>query len=369
MGNTEPFSHRVLTWFDRHGRKDLPWQRDPSPYRVWLSEVMLQQTQVGTVIPYFERFTEHLPDLASLAAASLDEVLHLWSGLGYYSRARNLHRAAVLIQQRHGGRFPSDIQVAQTLPGIGRSTAGAILSLSLGQCHPILDGNVKRVLARAFAIEGWPGERGVQGRLWELTAALTPRTRSGDYNQAMMDLGALVCTRSRPRCGLCPLAGRCQARALDTPERYPTPRPRRALPLRYSRMAVLRDQGGRVLLVRRPPAGIWGGLWAPPEIPPGQEPVHWCRDALGLPAVLVEMGQPRRHRFTHFELELVPVGMQMVAALPGSDEADRYWLAPDQPVQIGLPAPIARLLGAMDATVDPIQKRPRGDRWQEPSSA
>ncbi len=364
------FAAAVLAWFDRQGRKDLPWQRDPTPYRVWLSEVMLQQTQVGSVIPYFERFTARFPDLASLAASPLDEVLHLWSGLGYYSRAPNLHRAAVLVQNEHGGRFPTEMGSLQSLPGVGRSTAGAVLSLSLGQRHPILDGNVKRLLARAFAVEGWPGASAVQRRLWGLAEELIPEDRPGDYNQALMDLGALVCTRARPDCGSCPLGGSCRAQALGAQPAFPAPRPRKPLPLRHSRLALLRDRRSRVLLVRRPPSGVWGGLWTLPEIPTGPDPAGWCLQGLGIEAELVEIHPPQRHTFTHFRLELVPVELRAVSGvLQAADGGGRCWFDPARPERIGLAAPIARLLQGPPASEGPTEKQPRGERpWPEPSN-
>lgn len=353
------FAAAVLDWFDRWGRKDLPWQRDPSPYRVWISEVMLQQTQVGTVIPYFERFTARFPDLASLAQAPLDEVLHLWSGLGYYSRARNLHRAAALVQNEQGGRFPTEMESVESLPGVGRSTAGAILSLSLGQRYPILDGNVKRVLTRVFAIEGWPGDPAVQRRLWALAESLLPPARPGDYNQALMDLGALVCTRSRPLCGSCPLIGHCQAHRLGAQQAFPTPRPRKPLPIRHSRMALLRDERGRVLLERRPPSGVWGGLWALPEIPAGRDLVGWCLQGLGFMAELVEIHAPQRHTFTHFRLELTPLELRALGATrQAAEDGDRRWFDPAQPERIGLAAPIARLLEGLQGTGGRTDKQP-----------
>jgi A/G-specific adenine glycosylase len=355
------FSAAVLDWFDRWGRKDLPWQRDPSPYRVWLSEVMLQQTQVATVIPYFERFTARFPDLASLAQAPLDEVLHLWSGLGYYARAHNLHRAAGLVQRAHSGRFPTQIAMAQSLPGVGRSTAAAILSLSLGQRHPILDGNVKRVFARVFAIEGWPGSPVIQRRLWVLAESLLPQVRPGDYNQALMDLGALVCTRSRPLCGSCPLGGSCQAQRLGAQQAFPAPRPRKPLPVRHSRMALLRDERDRVLLERRPPSGVWGGLWALPEIPAGRDPLGWCLHGLGIAAELVEIHAPQRHTFTHFRLEFTPLELRALGATrQAGEDGDRRWFDPAQPERIGLAAPIARLLWGLQGTEDQTDKQPLG---------
>ena len=256
---TADFARRLLAWHAEHGRHTLPWQRDPTPYRVWVSEIMLQQTQVSTVVPYFERFMARFPKVAILAAAPLDEVLHHWSGLGYYARARNLHRAAEILAGTYGGEFPATLEEVIALPGIGRSTAGAILALSRGLRHPILDGNVKRVLARGFAVEGWPDAPHVQKTLWALAETLTPLEGVAAYTQAIMDLGATLCTRSRPACERCPVATLCVARQLSKVENYPAPRPRKPLPERRTRFMVLRDPAGRWLLERRPARGIWGG--------------------------------------------------------------------------------------------------------------
>ena len=338
----------LLAWYDRHGRHDLPWQRDRSPYRVWVSEVMLQQTQVATVVAYFERFMARFPDVRALADAPLDEVLHLWSGLGYYARARNLHRAAAAIRDEHGGRFPRAFGAVAALPGIGRSTAGAILALSLGERHPILDGNVKRVLARFHGVEGWPGQAAVERSLWSLAEAHTPHERVADYTQAVMDLGATVCRRGRPECGACPLAADCVARAAGSIERIPAPRPRRPRPLRRTRMLVLEDAAGSVLLEQRPAPGVWGGLWCPPEI--GETcPVEWARGVLGMPVEGIEVDPPFRHGFTHFELEITPVRARVAAGeaqpAPRLMETGRWvWYNPRSPAKLGLAAAFAKLL-------------------------
>ncbi|NQD96052.1 A/G-specific adenine glycosylase, partial [Pseudomonas sp. CrR25] len=251
------FSTAVLDWYDRHGRKDLPWQQGISPYRVWVSEIMLQQTQVATVLGYFDRFMTALPTLRDLAEAPEDEVLHLWTGLGYYTRARNLQKTARLVMAEHGGEFPRDVAALSALPGIGRSTAGAIASLSMGLRAPILDGNVKRVLARYVAQEGYPGEPKVAKQLWEVAERLTPQTRVNHYTQAMMDLGATLCTRSKPSCLLCPLRSGCQAHLLGLEIRYPVAKPRKALPQKRTLMPILASPAGEILLYRRPPSGLW----------------------------------------------------------------------------------------------------------------
>ncbi len=345
----EEFAVRVLGWFDGHGRKDLPWQRDVTPYRVWVSEIMLQQTQVQTVIPYFDRFVARFPDVAALADAPLDEVLHLWSGLGYYARARNLHRAAQVVRDRHGGRFPQDLEAVAALPGVGRSTAGAILSLALGQRHPILDGNVKRVLARHFAVAGWPGQGAVANRLWELAEALTPADRVAHYNQAMMDLGATVCRRACPACPGCPLAETCLAQRQGNPAAYPGRKPAKALPVRTARLLIVRDPAGRVLLERRPPTGVWGGLWSLPQTELDADPLAWCNDRqLGEQAQLISHWPARRHTFSHFHLDMHPVEIRLER--PGWRALDGdgcVWYNPGEPDARGLAAPIRQLLAEL----------------------
>lgn len=339
------FAARLLAWFDRHGRKDLPWQRDPTPYRVWISEIMLQQTQVVRVIPYFERFMARFPDLAALALAPQDEVLQQWSGLGYYARARNLQQAAQQVLERHAGRFPQDLEQVQALPGVGRSTAGAILSLACGQRHPILDGNVKRVLARAFTVPGWPGLSAVQRRLWELAEALTPQHAVAPYNQALMDLGAGVCTPNQPRCDLCPLASLCLAYQQGTQASYPAPRPRRSRPVRTTHLLLVRAPNGELLLERRPPTGIWGGLWSLPECGDAAAIASWCQDRLGLQPLSCEFHPVRRHTFSHFHLDYTPVLIRVPGPQDQIAEAERaYWHHPAHPPPGGLAAPVAQLI-------------------------
>ena len=261
----DTFSARLLKWYDCHGRKTLPWKRVRDPYRIWVSEIMLQQTQVTTIIPYFERFAKRFPDVRTLARARPDSVLHLWSGLGYYARARNLHKAAKRIIAEHGGTFPRELESVVRLPGIGRSTAGAILALAFDQRHAILDGNVKRVLARHHAIDAPPNRRETETKLWQLAERHTPSRRVADYTQAIMDLGATVCTRAHPDCAHCPVRAGCKARKLGTPQNFPVPAKRRAMPVKQVNMLLIRDARDRVLLVKRPPAGLWGGLWGLPE--------------------------------------------------------------------------------------------------------
>ena len=351
------FARALLAWFDRHGRHDLPWQRDPSAYRVWVSEIMLQQTRVAVVIPYFERFMERFPAVEALAAAELDEVLGLWSGLGYYARGRNLHAAARVVVAEHGGRIPDTIGGLVALPGIGRSTAGAILALALGRRCPILDGNAKRVLARYHAVSGWPGEAPVRDRLWELADRHTPDERVGDYTQAIMDLGATLCTRANPACFLCPVASGCRAHAAGDPAAFPAPKPKRPYPTRETFLVVLRDPSGRVLVERRPPSGIWGGLFSFPEAPAELDlrdaAAATARRHAGLEVRKVRALAAIEHGFTHFRLRAVPVVVS-VERMPGvvADEGPVRWLEPGDVAapgaDVGLAAPVGAVLSALE---------------------
>ena len=343
--SAEPIAPALLAWHDASGRHDLPWQIDRTPYRVWVSEVMLQQTQVAAVVPYFQRFMDRFPDVLSLADAPVDEVLHLWSGLGYYARARNLQRAAQQIRDLHGGRFPDHFAAVAALPGVGRSTAGAILALACDQQHPILDGNVRRVLSRLFAVPGRSGERAMEEVLWQHAAALTPAQRVAQYTQAIMDLGATLCTRRKPRCDECPLVQRCAAHAAGAEHDFPAPKKPLRRRSREVWMLLARRADGSVRLVRRPPAGIWGGLWSPPEFDSrpaaedaGQGSAHWHE------------APPLQHAFTHFDLLIrplwadLPPAVNEVAAV--ADEPDVLWYNAARPAPVGLPAPISQLLQA-----------------------
>jgi A/G-specific adenine glycosylase len=346
---TTRLSVALLAWFDRAGRKHLPWQRDPSPYRVWVSEIMLQQTQVATVWPYYERFMQRFPDVHALAAAPVDEVLHLWTGLGYYARARNLHRAAQLIVSGHGGVFPETLEAVEALPGIGRSTAGAILALSRSQRHPILDGNVRRVLTRCFGIEGFPGDARVERTLWSIADRCTPAERVAHYTQAVMDLGATVCVRTRPVCAACPLSEQCVARREGRQSQLPTPRPRKARPRRTAYAVLATGPDGAVLLERRPPAGLWGGLWTFPQFEEHTAAMEWIESRLATSSAgeVTELA-PYAHAFTHFDLVLHPL---LVSASPVStriEAADRYcWYDAARPPRIGLAKPAVDLIALL----------------------
>lgn len=341
-------SARVLAWFDRHGRKNLPWQQDISPYRVWVSEIMLQQTQVRTAIPYFERFMQELPTVQELAAASEDQVLHLWTGLGYYSRARNLRRTAQLICSDHGGEFPAAVEQLSALPGIGRSTAGAIVAIAHQQRAAILDGNVKRVLARLHAVGGWPGETAVAKTLWRHAEDHTPTGRVADYTQAMMDLGATLCTRSKPACPLCPLSADCLAHAQGNIRDYPGRKAPKILPVKTTQMLILSDADGEILLEKRPATGIWAGLWIFPQAEAGIDPVAFCRDHLRLDVEVLERWQQYRHTFSHYHLDIEPVRLQLRRRPAAIMEADRHlWYNLRQPAAVGLAAPVKKLLGKL----------------------
>lgn len=338
----------LLAWWDRHGRRDLPWQKDPTPYRVWVSEIMLQQTQVATVARYYDIFMRSFPRVQALADAPADEVLHRWSGLGYYARARNLHRAAQLVCDQHDGVVPADFDALSALPGIGRSTAGAILALSAGQRHAILDGNVKRVLARVFRIEGFPGESAVQRELWALAERCTPTLRVAHYTQAIMDLGASVCTRRTPACELCPLRNGCLARAEGLTEQLPARKPAKLRPLRSCVLLLCVRADGAVLLERRPDTGIWGGLWGLPEISPVDAAAEWCSAQFGVVPEVLQVRVVLRHGFTHFDLDITPVECRLAHVPLRAMESDRWlWYNKAAPAKIGLAAPVIKLLNAL----------------------
>jgi A/G-specific adenine glycosylase len=330
----------LVAWAQTNGRHDLPWQLDPTPYRVWVSEVMLQQTQVATVIPYFERFVARFPDVGSLSAAPLDEVLHLWTGLGYYARARNLHTAARIVVEQYEGRLPRDIDALQTLPGIGRSTAGAILALSWGQRHPILDGNARRVLSRLFAVDGDPGASSTLKRLWTLAEACTPDENVAEYTQAIMDLGAGVCLRSRPRCDVCPLSEVCVARQTNRQLELPSRRRRTVRPRRTAYALVIRDAGGTLLLKQRPANGVWGGLWSLPQFDSEPEALAWLAAIFPTP-INSQPAESQHHAFTHYELELHLRTVCLDVTQPEVPKC--VWYDTNQAPPLGLGKPVTNL--------------------------
>ena len=347
MAAAGSFARRLLAWWDVHGRKDLPWQRERTPYRVWVAEIMLQQTQVSTVVPYFERFTACFPDVETLARADLDDVLHLWSGLGYYARARNLHRAAGIVVREHRGTFPDTQAELQALPGIGRSTAAAIVAQAYGCRAPILDGNVKRVLARRHRVSGPVSSSATLGELWRLAELHTPGDRAADYTQAVMDLGATVCRRQRPQCTDCPVRAGCRAFAAGDPERYPEAAPRRRRRLERRRFFVLVDPAGVCLVEHRPPTGIWGGLWSPPDRD-ARETVDAFLDEAGVDARLVDevrAADAFRHAFTHYDLDVEPVYVRLKSRPAAVREDAARWIDPHDH-RLGLSTVAARLVAA-----------------------
>jgi A/G-specific adenine glycosylase len=339
-----PFNQRLLAWYDAHGRKTLPWKSRPDPYRIWVSEIMLQQTQVATVIPYFKRFIARFPHVRSLARARLDVVLHHWTGLGYYARARNMHQAAQRIVKEHAGMFPRRFDATVELPGIGRSTAGAILSLAFEQRHPILDGNVKRVLTRYHAVGTPVNQRETEDRLWQLAEKHTPHKRVADYTQAIMDLGATVCTRAKPQCTCCPLRKTCCAFQLGSPQDFPVRAAKLKTPVKSTRMLMIRNARGHVLLQRRPPAGLWGGLWGFPECSNGNAR-QWCRKTLGIDIQTKSSWPTLRHSFSHFHLDITPIPAQLVGGTDQAMEnAETVWYNVRRPDRRGFSAPVKHLL-------------------------
>ena len=340
---SDRFATPLLKWFDAHGRHDLPWKHPRTPYRVWLSEIMLQQTQVSVVTGYFQRFVDALPDLPSLAAAPRDQVLALWSGLGYYARARNLHATAQRCVELHSGDLPRDFDALLALPGIGRSTAGAILAQAWGDRFAILDGNVKRLLTRYHGIEGWPGMPAIEKQMWELAISHLPDSRLADYTQAQMDLGATLCMRAHPDCAQCPLHKDCIASMTGRTSLLPTPRPNKPKPERETHIVWMEDNAGRVLMQRRPPTGVWASLWSLPQFDTIDARDRWL-DEQGRIAASGEL-ESIEHVFTHFRLQLHPLRARLITVKTHvGDNDDRRWIARSELAEIGIPAPIRRLL-------------------------
>lgn len=343
MTRNTSFAAQLLTWFDQHGRNHLPWQTDRTGYRVWVSEIMLQQTQVITVIPYFERFMARFPTITDLAKAHSDEVLALWTGLGYYSRARNLHASAIVMVQQHQGEMPTSIDALVALKGIGRSTAGAIISQAYNDQGVILDGNVKRLLTRLHAIEGWPGQSHIDKQLWDIATKLTPTQRNADYTQALMDLGATICKPKQPLCVACPMQSRCQALAQDKVVTIPTPKPKKVLPHKTVSVLLLKNQQGQTLLEQRPSKGIWGGLWSLPEF----ADLNTLQTQLaleGLPTNTQPLA-PIKHVFSHYKLTIEP-HLLVLGSTPKkvAENNKSQWYDSQQLHTIGLATPIKKLL-------------------------
>lgn len=346
------FSKSVLTWYDQNGRKHLPWQQHVTPYKVWVSEIMLQQTQVTTVIPYFERFMQRFPMIDDLARAEQDEVLHLWTGLGYYARARNLHKAAKIMAEQYEGDFPTEFEQVLDLPGIGRSTAGAVLSLSLGQHHAILDGNVKRVLTRFMAVEGWPGQKKVENELWEIAEAFSPKARINNYNQVMMDLGAMVCTRSKPKCDECPVSDKCKALTQDRVTDFPYSKPKKEKPIKFVYMLLMQHQD-TLYMYQRPETGIWGGLYSYPEFETLDQIESYMLQ-LGLSSEFDDLSYTEesifRHTFSHYHLDIQPILLNLKNKPNVVAEGKDIWFdLVDEDNKIGFSAVTEKLLTNLKA--------------------
>lgn len=341
------FSQLLLDWYDLHGRKDLPWQLPRSPYRVWVSEIMLQQTQVQTVIPYFNRFIEHFPDVFMLAKAAEDEVLSLWSGLGYYSRARNLHSTAKIISKQYHGFFPEDQHVLAQLPGIGPSTAAAILSQAFNKPTAILDGNVKRVLSRFFLIQGWPEQAQVKKKLWELASSCMPNQRCADYTQAIMDLGATCCTNKNPDCLRCPLKSHCLAFQNKEQHLYPTKKIKKQRPTLLQQLLVLHNEQNQVYLEKRPPTGLWGGLWCLPSIESQTCPIQHIRLCYMLQGENPKLITRFKHSFSHFHLEITALSIRVQPMSHSISESDGQWFTKEKLSSLGLAKPTTLILSKL----------------------
>lgn len=338
------FSTPLLNWFREHGRHELPWQYQPTPYTVWISEIMLQQTQAKTVIPYFNRFIKRFPDIISLAESNIDEVLSLWAGLGYYARGRNLHQLAQIIHTEHDDQLPADKAKLLALPGIGESTSSAIMALAFGQRHVILDGNVKRVLSRFYVINGWPGRSAITRQLWQLAEKNTPTENVAEYTQAIMDLGAMVCTPSKPKCHNCPVAQDCIAKQQQLQHQYPTPRVKKKIPLRKIILLLLQKKSGEILLQRRPPVGVWGGLWCFPECPHNEDIKNWLLVATGFSGTIIKRMPVIIHTLTHFRMEISPVLMRIKKCHQIKETDDQRWYLSHDALKSGIPTPVKNIL-------------------------
>lgn len=341
------FSTRIIAWQKRHGRHDLPWQNTRDPYRIWLSEIMLQQTQVATVIPYYTRFLEKFPALSDLARASEDEVLALWSGLGYYSRGRNLLRAAQIVAEKFRGEFPKAMDDILALPGVGQSTAAAISAFAFGERQAILDGNVKRVFARHFGIDGFSSEKKIEANFWRVANAALPKKNIEAYTQGLMDLGATLCLRARPLCLACPVEEHCIAKRDGRIQELPTPRPKKAVPEKSTTMLII-VHAGEVLLEKRPPTGVWAGMWCFPEVVNGASPRDVCRERYGLETKSLKPWSVLQHGFTHFKLSITPQPIVVQKKLPRASEPSFMWLSIDDALKAAIPKPVRELLIKLD---------------------
>jgi len=341
---SKDFSTLLLNWFEQYGRKDLPWQVNPTPYRVWLSEIMLQQTQVKTVIPYYLQFTSNFPEIDKLAQAPIDEVLHLWTGLGYYARARNLHKTAQIIVDQLHGEFPDNMEDMTNLPGIGRSTAGAIMSLGMGKSTPILDGNCKRVYCRYAVVDGISSSTKVQKKLWTIAEDLTPIEKTSKYNQAIMDLGATLCLRSNPKCNICPVEPICLAKKNNTVHLYPEKKITKKIPQKSAIFLILRNPNNEVLLQQRPPAGIWGGLWCFPQYEKKEHMLNWLEDNTHQFKIVKDWPE-QTHTFSHYKLAYTPIEVMMIEEQHKiAENQQNLWYKTEKSLQLGFATPIKNIL-------------------------
>ena len=342
------FAEAIIAWQKQHGRHDLPWQNTTNPYAIWVSEIMLQQTQVTAVISYYAKFIGRFPTIASLANATQEEVLQYWSGLGYYSRARNLHAAAQKIVDDFGGKFPQDFDDILSLPGIGRSTAAAISTFALNIPQPILEGNVKRVFARHFNIAGWPSAPKVMQQLWQIAERENPTHEAIAYTQGLMDLGATLCTRAKPKCPACPINASCVALTNDLTNKLPTPKPRKALPEKSTTMMIIIHQH-EVLLEKRPQTGIWGGLWSLPEIEMHEIASVVAKSRLGLEVEAAEPFATVNHAFTHFKLTITPQPLLLVKQTLHARPPNMIWLPINEAISAAIPTPVRKILQSLAA--------------------
>lgn len=338
------FHLQLLAWYDQHGRKDLPWQQDKSPYRTWISEIMLQQTQVKTVIPYFLRFIERFPDVFSLNIACEDELFSYWSGLGYYQRARFIQKTATIIARDYQGLFPQDIELLKQLPGIGPSTAAAIASIAFNRPTAILDGNVMRVLSRYFLVDGVVSEAHVKKRLWALANQCMPTVRCGDYTQAIMDLGATCCTTKNPQCHVCPLADTCLAKQHNQVEEYPFKKQKKIRPIQSEQFLLLHTASNEIYLEKRPATGVWGNLWCLPSIGMDTKAEAYIQDKYGLSPTSTYSILSMKHLFTHFQLNINAIALR-IETLPVDTSAGK-WFKNDALSQLGLPKPVSTILAS-----------------------
>lgn len=345
------FANAIIAWQKQYGRHDLPWQPKhhitANPYAIWVSEVMLQQTQVAAVISYYAKFMQRFPTIAALASATQEEVLQHWSGLGYYSRARNLHAAAQKIVDDFDGFFPTQFDNILSLPGIGRSTAAAISTFALNSPQPILDGNVKRVFSRHFNITGWTGTPKVALQMWQIAERENPTEEAVSYTQGLMDLGATLCSRSKPKCSRCPINASCAAVAHDLVKHLPTPKPRKVLPEKSTIMLVIVNQN-EVLLEKRPQMGIWAGLWSLPEIAIHEIADEITQSRFGFEVEAEEPFAIIKHAFTHFKLNITPQPLYVIKQTLQMNQSNYIWLPIDDAIGAAIPTPVRKILNQLN---------------------